>query len=270
MYKFQNPGTSYIYTQTHKRPIRFQKSSVVSLTRMSHPIRERFVVFLDDWLLRQQALPESSVKEDRQRHLIEQVLCHYQQYFHEKSRIAEEDVCVIFSPPWLSSFEKTLLWLAGFKPTLVLRMVESSVEDLNPEQAVKLDQLKAETRRSERELSETMARIQESIASPPILETARRLGRLMDDPISTLDEAMEAMKAAMLRLTESADGLRGSTVRKVVEVLSPSQTVKVLAAVAQFQLRIRSWGLQRDEQNQHTKFGFFNVYFGLRPVQLQQ
>ncbi|KAL6184483.1 hypothetical protein ACLB2K_045884 [Fragaria x ananassa] len=79
---------------------------------MSHPIRERFVVFLDGWLLRQQRFldelrissdsPETSIKEERQRHLIEQVLCHYQQYFHEKFLTAEEDVFVIFSPPWLS------------------------------------------------------------------------------------------------------------------------------------------------------------------------
>lgn len=79
---------------------------------MSHPIRERFVVFLDGWLLRQQRFldelrissdsPETSIKEERQRHLIEQVLCRYQQYFHEKFLTAEEDVFVIFSPPWLS------------------------------------------------------------------------------------------------------------------------------------------------------------------------
>ena len=92
-------------------------------------MRERFVVFLDNWLLRQRALldqlvissalPESSVNDERQRHLIEQVMCHYQQYFHEKSRAAAEDVFVIFSPPWLSTLERALLWLTGFKPTLI-------------------------------------------------------------------------------------------------------------------------------------------------------
>lgn len=49
---------------------------------------------------------------------------------------------------------------------------------------------------------------------------------------------MEALKTGMLSVIESADGLCGSTVRKVVEdleVLSPNQTAKVLAAVAQFQ-----------------------------------
>ncbi|KAL6297223.1 hypothetical protein ACE6H2_005365 [Prunus campanulata] len=228
----------------------------------ANPARERFIVFLGGWLERQQTfldqllrlvdLPSSENKAHQQRHLIEQVLCHYQQYFAEKALTAEEDVFVLFSPPWLSSFERTMLWLAGFKPSLVLRMVDSSVEDLTAEQAREMEAVKGETRRAERELSETMARIQESVAAPLILALARRVGRLMDGEISSLDLAMETLKTAMLGVFESADGLRGSTVRKVVEVLSPEQTVKVLAAVAQFQLGIRRWGLKRDSQRQQS------------------
>ncbi|KAM1099132.1 hypothetical protein TB2_038168 [Malus domestica] len=224
----------------------------------AHPARERFVKFLGGWLDRQQTFldqllklvesPDYENKDARERNLIEQVLSHYQQYFAEKARTAEEDVFVLFSPPWLSSFERSLLWLAGFKPSMVLRMVDSSVEDLTAEQAREMDAVKGETRRAERDLSETMARIQESVAAPPILALVRRVGRPMDGEISSLDMAMEMLKTAMLGVFESADGLRGSTVRKVVEVLSPEQTVKVLAAVAQFQLRIRRWGLQRDSQ----------------------
>ncbi|XP_009339278.2 protein ZW2 [Pyrus x bretschneideri] len=224
----------------------------------AHPGRERFVTFLGGWLDRQQTFldqllnlvesPDYENKDARERILIEQVLSHYQQYFAEKARTAEEDAFVLFSPPWLSSFERSLLWLGGFKPSMVLRMVDSSVEDLTAEQVREMDAVKGETRRAERDLSETMARIQESVAAPPILALARRVGRPMEGEISSLDMAMEMLKTAMLGVFESADGLRGSTVRKVVEVLSPEQTVKVLAAVAQFQLRIRRWGLQRDTQ----------------------
>ncbi|WRX30907.1 Transcription factor TGA like domain - like 8, partial [Theobroma cacao] len=37
------------------------------------------------------------------------------------------------------------------------------------------------------------------------------------------------------------------TVKKVIEILSPVQTVKFLAASAEFQLRVRKWGLQKDQ-----------------------
>ncbi|PRQ20812.1 hypothetical protein RchiOBHm_Chr7g0232201 [Rosa chinensis] len=88
---------------------------------------------------------------------------------------------------------------------MILCMAETSAGDLNSDQARQLDRLKLETWRRERELSETIAKIQESVAAPPILETGRKVGRLMDGEISTL----EVLKVAMLRLTESADGLRG-------------------------------------------------------------
>ncbi|KAM1055429.1 hypothetical protein ACFX13_029655 [Malus domestica] len=149
-------------------------------------------------------------------------MSHYQQYFAEKARTAEEDVFVLFSPPWLSSFERSLLWLGGFKPSMVLRMVDSSIEDLTAEQATEMDAVKGETRRAERELLETMARIQESVAAPPILPLARRVGRLMDE---------ETLKTAMMGVIKSADGLRGSTVRKVVKLLSPEQVEERLTYV---------------------------------------
>lgn len=45
---------------------------------------------------------------------------------------------------------------------------------------------------------------------------------------------MEALKTGMLSVIESADVLCGSTVRKVVVVPSPNQTLKVLAALRQW------------------------------------
>ncbi|KAM1254168.1 hypothetical protein ACFX2J_041953 [Malus domestica] len=79
-------------------------------------------------------------------------MSHYQQYFTEKARMAIKDMFVLFSPPWLSSFEKSLLWLGGFKSLMVLRMVDNSIEDLTVEQAKEMDAVKGETRRAEQEL----------------------------------------------------------------------------------------------------------------------
>lgn len=115
--------------------------------------------------------------------------------------------------------------------------MESGVDDLSSEQVRRLKLLKVETVRAERVVMETMATVQERVAAPPILTLVRR----MDGE----GEAMETLKAAMVGVLESADELRGSTIRKVMEILSPIQTAKFLAVVAQFQLRIRRWGLER-------------------------
>lgn len=60
-----------------------------------------------------------------------------------------------------------------------------------------------------------------------MLALARRVGRLMDGEISSLDSAIEALKTAMLQVIEGADSLRKSTVSKVVEILSPIRSCSV-------------------------------------------
>ncbi|KAI3718041.1 hypothetical protein L1987_70034 [Smallanthus sonchifolius] len=67
--------------------------------------------------------------------LVQQVLCHYQEYYDEKAKAAETDVFLMFSPPWFSSYERTLLWATGFKPSLTFQLLKESVGgDLNEEQ----------------------------------------------------------------------------------------------------------------------------------------
>uniref|UniRef100_A0A2N9GWC9 DOG1 domain-containing protein n=1 Tax=Fagus sylvatica TaxID=28930 RepID=A0A2N9GWC9_FAGSY len=126
------------------------------------------------------------------------------------------------------------------------------VKDLTDEQTRRMEEVKAETKNGEKELTETLARLQQSVAAPPMVALARRIGRIMDGEISSLDSAIEALKTSMLRVLEDADSLRKSTVSKVVEILSPVQTLKFLAAAAQFQLQVRRWGMERDSQKALT------------------
>ncbi|XWS25440.1 hypothetical protein CRYUN_Cryun27aG0068500 [Craigia yunnanensis] len=95
-----------------------------------------------------------------------------------------------------------------------------------------------------------MATIQESVASPPLLNLVRRVGRLTDGEALKLESAMETLKSWMIRTLERADKLRSSTVRKVIETLSTVQAVKFLAASAEFQLRVWKWGLQKEQQRE--------------------
>jgi hypothetical protein len=87
-------------------------------------VLERFVTFFQGWLVRQQSFleqlhhsisSESANEVNQQKSLIVQVLAHYQEYYEEKAKLARQDVFLLFCPPWLSSFERTLLWAAGYK-----------------------------------------------------------------------------------------------------------------------------------------------------------
>ncbi|KAJ4850511.1 hypothetical protein Tsubulata_030402 [Turnera subulata] len=227
-------------------------------------VSETFGNFYNSWLTRQQALldqlllaiaPESegSSNDDRQKQVIDQVLAHYKDYYEEKAKAASEDVLTFLYPPWLTPFERTLLWLGDFKPSFIFRLLAVSVEDLTEEQRGRIEQVRVETRVMERELTDAMARVQESVAAPAFLSLARRFDRhIIDGELPNMVEVVEGLKNTMLQVMERADGLRVSTVGSVVEVLTPGQTLVLLAAAGQFQARIRRWGSQRDAQSSAT------------------
>ncbi|OVA13935.1 Transcription factor TGA like domain [Macleaya cordata] len=231
-----------------------------------------FRIFFEGWLVRQEHYLDELISaksniyeknENDLKDLIERVLSHYQQYYEAKSLLAKEDVYILFSPIWFSSFELAFLWIAGFKPGLAIRIVLNSVDDLSEEQLQRMERLRLEIRVEENELEGDMARVQESLAEPPLSEMARRSGRklveverrsqMMVDESSSKEEAIEMLKSSMKILVERADFLRLKITMKVVEILNPVQTVKLLVAAAQIQLRIRKWGFQRDAERRRNR-----------------
>ncbi|KAK3021458.1 hypothetical protein RJ639_047630 [Escallonia herrerae] len=216
---------------------------------------EAFTAFFEGWLVRQQdflhkllAMSRSSNATDEQRlQLVEEVINHYREYYDEKFKAANHDVFVVFSPPWLSSFERSLLWIAGFKPAMIFELVTWAVgHELTAEQMEKLEVVRAAMTREEREIGTVMARVQESVAAPPLSDLVRLVGRLVDGEVTDFDTAMGDLKAAMMTVMEKAEALRGSTFVKVVEVLTPRQAVMLLLEVTRFQVQVRRWGSERD------------------------
>ncbi|CAA2988633.1 DOG1-like 4 [Olea europaea subsp. europaea] len=217
--------------------------------------RATFTSFFEKWLVSQQThleelhfLSESINKDEEEcKDLVAKVLSHYQKYYQEKTELVNSDVFLCFSPPWLTSFERSLLWISGFKPSMVFLLVKNSVgEFLSEEQSHRIELARAEIRRGERDIEQALARIQESLAEPPIFYLMKKMGKLVDGEVTEFDTAVDDLKKSMAVIISDADDLRASTVRKIVEILSPVQSVKFLATAAEFQLQSRKLGLQKE------------------------
>ncbi|XP_051150746.1 protein ZW2-like [Andrographis paniculata] len=220
-----------------------------------------FASFYGDWISRHEELlrrldrlisPEDGFDRCREcREMIPTVMAHYRELFREKARLAAADVFLALSPPWLSSFERALLWISGFRPSMLFPIVEGAVAgELSAEQRRRMAEVRAETRRREKEIGEAMARVQETVAEPPVCEWLRRFGKSADGEVSEVGEAIGGLKAAMVAEVENADELRGWTAVEVVEILGPVAAVKVLAAAARFQLESRNWGMRKDSERE--------------------
>lgn len=207
-----------------------------------------FDTFFEGWLVRHEHYLEelltaqqqcSEYQGDDVKDLITRVLSHYQQYFEEKSRVAQRNVFLVFAPTWLSSLECASLWITGFKPGFALRLVFSSVQDLSREQSERIERLMEETKVEERVLNDELARVQESVAAPPLLEMARKQARRMNVE-GGREEALLTLRKALEEVVAGADLLRMTTTMKVVEILKPEQNVRYLTAATQLFLNLRN------------------------------
>ena len=62
-------------------------------------------------------------------HLVNQVMSHYAEYYQVKSAAAEGDALGVFAAPWATALERSLHWIAGWRPTTVFHLIysESSI-----------------------------------------------------------------------------------------------------------------------------------------------
>ncbi|XP_042009805.1 protein ZW2-like [Salvia splendens] len=218
----------------------------------------KFSTFYEGWLSSQEdflrrleslLIPVNGFDRDREcREIIPRVIEHYREFYREKAAAVEEDVFVSISPPWMSSFERSLLWITGFRPSILFPIMEGALaeEELAAGQRRRIEEVKAESRRREREITQAMARVQETMAEQPVYGLIKKFGGGEGAAAEKMRAAVEEVKAAMREVVREADELQGWTVAEVVEVLGPVQGVRFLAAVGRFQLRARRWGVERD------------------------
>lgn len=253
--------------------------------------RENFHRFFEFWLVEQdQDLHDLiSVANDHQRisedndakavlgSLIERVMKRYEHYYRAKSMWTKRDVLGMLSPSWLSSLEDAFLWIGGWRPSmafhllysksglqvearlgdLIRGMVTGDLADLSPEQMTRVDALQRRTISEEKEITEKMAKHQETVADSSMVELSHvvtdfmrsggEAGRYGDEVKREKVESTLAPKEKGLEvLLQRSDDLRLKTLKAIVEVLTPIQTVHFLIAAAELHLRLHEWGSMRD------------------------
>ncbi|PIA50799.1 hypothetical protein AQUCO_01200211v1 [Aquilegia coerulea] len=211
--------------------------------------------FFKEWLVTQKSDLEQLNILSSQVHLeveleslVGRVLSHYQHYYETKLRAVSENVFLLFSSPWLSSYERSLLWITGFKPGVPFRIVEKQFgggELLSSDQVEKIKSLKVETISKEKALSKEMAKIQESVVGPSWVEIINRMDTQVADN-GEVDQVLGKIERELKILVIEADFLRATTARELVSILSPVHAAKFLASTAWLQLNIRNWGLKID------------------------
>ncbi|KAF9666703.1 hypothetical protein SADUNF_Sadunf16G0256400 [Salix dunnii] len=221
-----------------------------------------FTRFYDTWfdqlnqLLEQLRIaPKPPSSQDDRSHLsslAQKIVSHYAEFYRVKSVAIESDVLSVFTAPWASCFERSLHWIAGWRPTTLFHLVytESStlfefhiadilkgqstgdLGDLSPNQFRRVSELQCETVKEENAITGELSEWQDS-ANEVMLGSFTDLG----DKIGRL-----------VSVVKKADDLRLRTIRRVVELLTTQQAVEFLVAAGELQFGVHGWGRKLDHR----------------------
>ncbi|KAF4363783.1 hypothetical protein F8388_000448 [Cannabis sativa] len=215
-------------------------------------IIEEYSVHLVHQLVHAHHTPTTLDQHNHLQHLTNKLISHYTEYYKFKSLAIERDALTVLAAPWATALERSLHWMAGWRPTTVFHLIysESSIlfeshiidilrglrtgdlGDLSPSQFRRVSELQCETVKEENEITGDFSEWQDSASEMLVAEldgggVSQKIGRL----------------GFVLR---KADDLRLRTIQSVVELLTPQQAVEFLIAAAELQFGIRAWGVNHD------------------------
>ncbi|KAK7332055.1 hypothetical protein VNO80_28802 [Phaseolus coccineus] len=236
-----------------------------SLLLMANPVVERFSQFYETWTgkledILQQLLQVSNQKtevvktEQELQALVSTVTSHLKEYYTSKWAVAHENVLIFFSPPWLNPLENAQLWMTGWKPSTVFRQVESlkkgNVLLMTEEQEKKTEELKMKLKMEEEKVEREMERQQVAMADRRMVQLAKLTSRARSaggEMDSVAEVAVKEVLAGLERVMKASDCVRLKTLKGVLDLLTPMQSVDFLAANITTQLRFKQWGKKKKD-----------------------
>ncbi|KAJ1288568.1 hypothetical protein BS78_02G097800 [Paspalum vaginatum] len=151
-----------------------------------------------------------------------------------KGAMARADVFHLLSGVWASPAERCFLWLGGFRPFDIMKVMLKHVEPLSEGQILGIYNLQQLVQEREEALNQSMEATQHSISdivAAPDVAPATFMGHM--------SLAMNKV-ASMEGLVMQADGLRQQTLHKLHHILTTRQAARCLVAIADYFHRLRA------------------------------
>ncbi|XP_008801019.3 transcription factor TGA2.2-like isoform X2 [Phoenix dactylifera] len=180
---------------------------------------------------------QAHVSDIELRMLVESGMSHYDNLFHIKAIAAKSDVFYLMSGMWKTPAERFFLWIGGFRPSELLKVLSPQLEPLTEQQVVAVCNLQQSSQQAEDALSQGMDKLQQTLA-----ET------LTSDPLGASGVAtyMGQMANAMGKLeglvnfVNQADHLRQQTLQQMYKILTTRQAARGLLVLGDYFQRLRA------------------------------
>ncbi|XP_031127252.1 TGACG-sequence-specific DNA-binding protein TGA-2.1-like [Ipomoea triloba] len=175
------------------------------------------------------------------RTIVDNVTAHFDEVFKLKGNAAKSDVFHVLSGMWKSPAERCFMWIGGFRPSELLKLLANQLEPLTEQQMAGLYKLQQSSHQAEDAISQGMEALQQSLA-----ETLANGASVPDGSSGNVANYMGQMAMAMGKLgtlegfLRQADNLRQQTLQQMHRVLTTRQSARALLVINEYFSRLRA------------------------------
>ncbi|KQK14553.1 transcription factor TGA2.1 [Brachypodium distachyon] len=178
--------------------------------------------------------------------IVDGIMAHYDEIFKVKGVAAKADVFHILSGMWKTPAERCFLWLGGFRPSELLKLLANHLEPLTEQQLLGLTNLQQSSQQAEDALSQGMEALQQSLAETLAGSLGTSGSSGSSGSSGNVANYMGQMAMAMGKLgtlenfLRQADNLRQQTLHQMQRILTIRQASRALLAIHDYFSRLRA------------------------------
>ncbi|KAK9065794.1 hypothetical protein SSX86_015195 [Deinandra increscens subsp. villosa] len=185
-----------------------------------------------------QAAVQEHLPENELRIYVDNCIARIDDVLNLKSIVAKSDVFHIISGTWKTPAERCFMWIGGFRPSELIKIILGQIEPLTEQQLMAICEVQQATQEAEEALSHGLDALNQSLSDT-----------IASDALSSptnMANYMGQMAAAMNKLSTlenfviQADNLRRQTIHHVIQLLTTRQAARSLLAVSEHFHRLRS------------------------------
>ncbi|KAH7578470.1 hypothetical protein JRO89_XS01G0385800 [Xanthoceras sorbifolium] len=181
----------------------------------------------------QEHLPENEL-----RLFVDNCLAHYDEMINLKGMVARTDVFHLVSGMWKTPAERCFMWMGGFRPSELIKVVPNQIEPLTEQQILGICSLQQSTQETEEALSQGLEALNQSI-SDTIASDSLSCPPNMANYMGQMAVAMNKL-STLEGFVRQADNLRHQTIHRLHQILTTRQAARCLLAIAEYFHRLRA------------------------------
>ncbi|XVE59563.1 hypothetical protein DITRI_Ditri05aG0056000 [Diplodiscus trichospermus] len=164
--------------------------------------------------------------------IVDSYISHYDEIFRLKGMAAKSDVFHLITGMWTTPAERCFLWMGGFRPSELIKMLISQLDPLTEQQVMGIYSLQHSSQQAEEALTQGQEQLQQSlidtIAGGPAIDGMQQM-------------AVALGKLANLEgFVRQADNLRQQTLHQLPRILTVRQAARCFLVIGEFYGRLRA------------------------------